>query len=56
MSAGVLGLSSEPKLVAWVRVTVTKSLRGTLGNIKNIFRVDTQLYQHEWELGKREIV
>jgi hypothetical protein len=23
---------------------------------KNIFRVDIQLYQHEWELGKREII
>ena len=23
---------------------------------KNIFRVDIQLYQHEWKLEKREIV
>jgi hypothetical protein len=25
-------------------------------NKKKIFRVDIQLYQHDWKLGKREIV
>jgi hypothetical protein len=37
----------------WVRIL------GTLLDIKqiqNIFRVDIQLYQHEWKLGNREIV
>ena len=27
-----------------------------LRNIKHFFRIDIQLYQHEWKLEKREIV
>ena len=31
-------------------------IRKYLTNIKQCFHIDIQLYQHEWKLGKREIV
>ena len=52
------------------RVDITQCQHGNVGtflslcffvlyyktNIKHFFRIDIQLYQHSWKLGKREIV
>ena len=37
-------------------ISITTREYQHLRNIKHFFRVDIQLYQHEWKLEKREIV